>query len=134
MSRLQDPRVLAFEGAAVDPGTFGHREHLYAAWCYLKELPLEEALPRYVHHLRKLTIAFGAPDKYHATLTWAYLVLLHDAMLNPELADAEFEVFARQQPALFDARAGSVHELYDPAELASERARTRFVLPTRRAR
>ena len=133
MSALQDPRVLAFEAASVDPRTFGHREHLYVAWCYLRELPLEAALLRYVHHLRKLSVALGAPGKYHATLTWAYLVLLHDAMADPELEQADFEELARRHPALFDARSGSVQQLYDPSELASERARTRFVLPARRA-
>ncbi len=34
MSWLEDPRVVAFEAASVDPRAFGHREHLYVAFCY----------------------------------------------------------------------------------------------------
>jgi hypothetical protein len=49
---LSDPLVKAFEAGAVDPQAFGHREHLYVAWCYLKTLTLEDALARYVPRRR----------------------------------------------------------------------------------
>ena len=131
MSWLEDPRVVAFEAASVDPGAFGHREHLYVAFCYLKELPLEEAVPRYVQHLKQLTRALGVPHKYHATLTWAYLVVLHDLMRDPEYACDSFDALVERCPRLLDARAGLLRDYYDDVELHSDRARELFILPRR---
>jgi len=126
---LTDPLVQAFERAAVDPAAFHHREHLYVAWCYLQALPLEEALARYVRHLRQLTVAIGAPDKFHATMTWAYVVLLDEAMRGSP--DATFDELLAANPALLDRRAGALHAHYDGAQLDSDEARRRFVLPRR---
>lgn len=133
-SLLEDPRVLAFEAAAVDQAHFDHRAHLYVAWCYLRELPLEEAIGRYVRHLKRLTRALGVPHKFHATMTWGYLILLHEALRDPALEGADFDAVARARPALFDSR-GALSELYGAEELADPRAREHFVLPrARRAR
>lgn len=126
-----DALVRAFEERTIDPETFGHREHLYVAWHYLREMPLDEAITRYVRHLRRLTTALGAPEKYHATITWAYLIALHDAMA--EHPGLDFDELVRVHPELLDHRNGVLAMHYDPAELASVRARDRFVLP-RRAR
>jgi hypothetical protein len=126
---MSDPLVEAFEAATVDPAAFGHREHLYVAWCYLRELPLEDALVRYVRHLRRLAAALGVPGKYHATITWAYLVLLHDAMQDPELPGDDFASVLAKHSALLDQKGGLLSAYYDPAELASDVARRLFVLP-----
>lgn len=127
---LTDALVRAFEERTVDPKAFGHRQHLYVAWCYLRALPLEEAIGRYAAHLRRLATAHGAPEKYHATITWAYLVALHDAMAeHPELG---FDELLGTCPELLDRENGVLAVHYDPEELASARARHRFVLPRRR--
>jgi hypothetical protein len=126
---LTDPLVVAFEGATVDPTRFHHREHLYVAWCYLRALPLEEALARYVRQLRLLTAALGVPEKFHATVTWAYIVLLYDAMARtPGLG---FDELLAEHPAIFAHRRGALDAHYDPAELDTVAARQRFVLPRR---
>ena len=126
---LTDPLVRAFEEATVDPVAFHHREHLYVAWCYLRALPLEEALARYVHHLRKLAAALGVPGKFHATITWAYVVLLHAAM--DRSPGATFDELLAENPALLDHRAGALHAYYDREQLDSDEARRCFVLPRR---
>jgi len=81
-------------------------------------MPLEQAVPRYVRHLRKLTQMLGVPDKYHATLTWAYLIVLNDAMQPHEA----FEALVQRRPELLDARA-ALRDSYDDRELFSDRAR-----------
>jgi hypothetical protein len=124
-----DPLVVAFENASLDPAAFHHREHLYVAWCYLRSLPLEEALARYVRHLRQLTDTCGVPQKFHATMTWAYVVLLHDAL--DRSPGGSFDDFLARNPALLDHRAGALYAHYDHAELDAEDARRRFVLPRR---
>lgn len=127
---LTDALVRAFEDRTVDPKAFGHRQHLYVAWCYLRALPLEDAIARYIEHLRRLAASHGAPEKYHATITWAYLVALHDAMA--EQPGLNFDRLLRARPELLDHENGVLAAHYDPEELASARARQRFVLPRRR--
>lgn len=116
---LNDPSVLVFEGAAVDPNSFGHREHLYVAWCYLRVMPLEDALARYVRHLRALVEALGVPHKFHRTVTWGYLVLLDACMRESPtlgfdaLLDAHPRLLAKNAlGALHDER-GRVHVAFE---------------------
>ena len=126
---LTDPLVEAFERASLDPSAFHHREHLYVAWCYLSSLPLEDALARYVRHLRQLTVALGVPHKFHATLTWAYVLLLRDAMdRSPGVG---FDQLLALHPSLLD-RQGALAPHYAGSELDSPEARRRFVLPRRK--
>jgi hypothetical protein len=126
---LTDPLVCAFERATLDSSRFHHREHLYVAWCYLRALPLEEALVRYVASLRRMSRALGAPEKFHATVTWAYVILVADAM--DRSPGASFDELLAQNPALLDHRSGALYDHYDAATLASDDARRRFVLPRR---
>lgn len=121
--------VHAFETATVDPSTFHHREHLLVAWTYLRELSLEQALVRYVEHLRRLTVALGVPDKYHATITWTYVIALADAMA--EYPQLDFDALVQACPQLLDHDGGVLAAHYDRDELLSARARERFVLPRR---
>jgi hypothetical protein len=129
MTMTTDPLVDAFEHATIDPTAFHHREHLYVAWCYLRALPLEDALARYVHHLRRLTVSLGAPQKFHATITWAYVVMLDAAMQRSP--DADFDALLAENPSLLDHRNGALYAHYDRTELDAEEARLRFVLPRR---
>lgn len=122
--------VRAFEAATIDPSTFHHREHLYVAWSYLRALPLEQALARYVEHLRRLTVVLGVPDKFHATITWTYVVALHDAMA--QAPDLGFDALLAARPDLLDHREGVLAKHYDREELDAPQARARFVLPRRR--
>jgi hypothetical protein len=131
MSLLDEPLVRAFEAATLQPNEFGHRQHLYVAWCYLETLPLEAALARYVHHLQQLTRALGVPHKYHATLTWAYLLLLHEALQDAALAAGSFDDLLRAEPRLLDPSHALVLEHYGQVQLDSPAARQRFVLPLR---
>ena len=126
---LNDPLVRAFEDHTLDPVKFRHREHLYVAWCYLKSLPLEEALARYVRNLQSLTRALGVPQKYHATITWAFVILVHEAMQDPELEGSGFGALLARHPSLLDQK--TLGAYYDKTEIDSPTARARFVLPRR---
>jgi hypothetical protein len=117
--------VEQFEAGTVDPATFGHREHLFVAWSYLKELSLEDALARYVKYLRALTIKLGAPQKFHATITWTFMILLHEAMQGAR--ELSFESLLARHPELLEK--GTLLRLYTQEQLDSAEARARYVLP-----
>ncbi|NOU27078.1 MAG: hypothetical protein HOO96_04145 [Polyangiaceae bacterium] len=129
-SPLEDPAVLAFEAARIDPAHFGHREHLYVAWCYLRMLPVEDALARYMKGLREVVRVLGVPEKLHVTMTWGYLVLLAEAMHS--MPGAPFDALMEANPRLLTGGKALLEEHWSAEELASPAARARFVLPRRR--
>lgn len=126
-----DPVVEAFERGEVR-SPFDHREHLRVAWGYLRAMRLEEALARFTAALQRVAAAKGVPGKYHATMTWGFLLALHEAMEETGPAD-DLEALLRARPDLLDHRTGVLLGHWTPEELGSPRARARFVLP-RRAR
>lgn len=126
-SPLEDPAVLAFEAARIDPAHFGHREHLYVAWCYLRMLPVEDALARYMKGLREVVRVLGVPEKLHVTMTWGYLVLLAEAMHS--MPGAPFDALMEANPRLLTGGKALLEEHWSAEELASPAARARFVLP-----
>ena len=57
-----------------------HRAHVRLAWLYLREDSLLDALTRFVEGLKRYAGSLGASTKYHETITWAYLFLIHERM------------------------------------------------------
>jgi hypothetical protein len=117
--------VEAFEACTLPPDLFPHRAHVRLAWLYLREGTLLETLTRYSEGIKRYAASLGAGSKYHETITWAYLFLIHERM--QQHTHATFEDFAAANEDLF----GPVLERYYSREtLDSELARTTFVLPT----
>ena len=78
MKLTDDEFVMAFENLDLGAESFGHREHVRLAWVYLHRYPAHEALPAFANGLKKFTAHLGAADKYHETITWAYLALINE--------------------------------------------------------
>ena len=141
-----DEDLLAqFEALSLPPQCFGHREHVRLAYAMLADLgDFGEAAVRYRRGLRAFAAHAGAPGKYHETLTWAYLALVHERMFalyrerGLDTADraqrttvTSLDLLARF-PDLADHRRGALAKYYDVKELvASPTARAVFVLPER---
>lgn len=116
--------VRAFEDCTLPPAEFSHRNHVRLAWLYLREGTLLEALNRFVEGLRRYAGSLGASAKYHETVTWAYLFLIHERMSGGE--HATFDAFAAANADLFN---GILEKYYSKETLASDRARQMFVMP-----
>lgn len=117
--------LAALEAGALDPAAFPHREHLRFAYMMLGEYPFAEALGRFSRGLKLLVAKAGQPEKYHETVTAAFLALIGERRLRGE--HASWETFIAANPDLLDKRC--LERWYDPSKLASELARTTFVLP-----
>ena len=104
---------------------FPHHEHVRLAWCYLQDGDLLDALQRFAAGLQRFAAHKGAAGKYHATITWGYLLLIHDRMRDTE----PFEDFAARNPKLFDWKRSILLDYYRPETLWSDRARHTFVWP-----
>ncbi len=118
--------VAAFESCSFPPDAFHHREHVRLAWIYLSGRPLLEALTRFAASLRRFATNAGAATKYHETVTFAFLFLIHERMQRE--VSATFDDFAAANEDLFGWP--SVLDRYYSAEtLRSELARRTFILP-----
>jgi hypothetical protein len=116
--------VERFERADVDE--FHHRDHVRVAFAYLRTMPLLEAIARFTAALRRFATAQGKPELYHETITWAFLLIIHERMQG---APAEWEAFIAENGDLLRWKP-SVLDAYYPSEvLRSELARRIFVLP-----
>ena len=122
-----DELVHGFETATMVPGTFHHTEHVRVAWLYFQRYEAAPALERFVTHIRGLVTAFGAADKYHETITWAYLLLIRERLQAGE----SWEQFAAREGDLLDSKGAILRRYYSPQLLGSESAKARFMLPDR---
>jgi hypothetical protein len=122
--------VARFEARSLAPADYHHREHLRIAFVMLRGADLGDAAVRFRRAMQGYAAAIGAAAKYHETLTWAYLVLVHQRM--QEAAYAGSLEFLAHHPDLLDHRTGALARHYDvPAITASPLARRVFVLPER---
>ena len=126
---LTDGELLArFECATLTGDDFSHREHVRVAWIYLRERPLLDVLERFPRHLRALAIALGADGLYHETVTWFFLMLVHDRIARSR-GRLGWDEFERENPDLFERSATIMSRHYAEETWRSATARERFLLP-----
>lgn len=126
---MADEELLrAFETLALEPAHFGHADHVRVAFSMLREHGLLETLRRYSDGLRRFTARHGVAGKYHETVTWGLVLLIHErlALADP---DVDWRTFAEANPDLLRFRDGAFFDYYGPEILTSEVARRTFVLP-----
>jgi hypothetical protein len=98
---LQDQySIEAFEASDVDPARFDHEAHVYVAWLYLAGHDRETAIVRFDAALRRLTRKIGATDKYNATITWLFLLLIDERNRDGE----DWPTFRVRNTDLFEGR------------------------------
>jgi hypothetical protein len=117
--------VEAVESCTLPPDAFDHRGHVRLAWLYLRAQPLLLALPRFIDTLKRYASSLGATGKYHETITYAFLLLIHERIARHPAANT-FDEFATANPDLFGP---ILQRYYRPETLASELARSIFVMP-----
>ncbi len=104
---------------------FGHSEHLELAWTLLGRLPAPVALVTIQRLLRNLAATHGMPERFHATLTEAWVrVVARHRQLDP---GRSFEDFLTLHPMLRDPSLISRH--YAAGSLARSESRRSWVEP-----
>src|ERR1700692_1270658 len=117
-----------FENGTLPNECFHHREHVRAAFLYLNQYPLLEALLAFSSALRKFAQTHGKPQLYHETITWAYILLIKERMVRSGKRQG-WDDFARDNPDLLAWKDGILSRYYLPETLASDLARGVFVFP-----
>lgn len=119
--------VRQLEALTLPAAQFDHRTHVRVAWWYLRHDNRDAAVDRFRQSVKAFATSLGAAEKYHETITVAYMLLIADrSAQTPDLCWEEFfarwpELFAQTPPLL------SIH--YSRALLESSQARHTFVLP-----
>jgi hypothetical protein len=116
----------ALEAATLDPAEFTHRAHVRAGFLILSEAPsFGSALDRIERAIRAFAARHGKDGLYHATITVAFMALIHARMAEQPVSD--WESFAASNPDLFEA---DVLTRYYPKDFLAEPAtRAAFHLP-----
>lgn len=128
---MEDEQLIAaFEDASLPAEGFRHRDHLRLAWLYLRDRPLLEAIAAFRAALLRFVRKNGAEHRYHETITWAHLVLVHERMERAGRRGS-WDEFAAANADLLDREAPILRRYYTEATLASDLARRVFILPDR---
>ena len=103
---------------------FGHREHLHLAWLAVRRHGPSAATDLVGAGIQRTARYAGAPQKYHATMTGAWVRLVaHHVAAGPD----SFGEFLERYPRLLDKRLLTGH--YTSARLASAKARQSWLDP-----
>lgn len=125
-----DELIQQFEDGATPAGTFHHADHVRLAFAYLCRYSALEALQRFSDALKRFAAAQGKAQRYHETITWAYLLLIRERIARAGCAQT-WEEFAARNPDLLLWKGGVLTTLYRQETLDSDLARHTFVLPDR---
>ena len=106
---------------------FGHRQHVHLTWLAVCRYGTATAITLVSEGIQQTARYAGAPQKYHATVSRAWVELVGHHATAPGSGDGDFEVFLGQHPALLDKRLLIRH--YRSSTLASEEARSGWVEP-----
>ena len=116
----------ALEGCTLPGAAFDHRAHVRAAYLYSLDADFVTSLGRIERAIRAFAASLGAADKYHETITIAFLSLVRRRMFESG-PEESWEAFADAHPDLLDPQA--VARYYPAGELKTRVARHTFVLP-----
>jgi hypothetical protein len=106
-------------------GRFDHAAHLHLTWLAVRHAGMPVAIALVSDGIRRTARYAGAPQKYHATVSRAWVELVaHHVAEDPRLG---FAAFTATNPALLDKRL--LTRFYRPATLAAPAARTGWLEP-----
>lgn len=123
---MQDEQFIAeFQAGTLEP--FHHLDHVRMAWLYLQRAGVLAAIANFTADLKNFAAAKGQPNLYHETITWGYLLLIHERMAQRPAQD--WAAFAAGNPELLTWEQSILRKYYRAETLASDRARRMFVFP-----
>jgi hypothetical protein len=116
----------AFENLSFPAELFHHREHIRVAWLYLKSNDASRAAELMSEGIRRFANHHGATQKYHHTLTLAWMRLVAAALVETPEGHA-FERFLSEHQELKDTNL--LAKYYSKELLQSAGARESWVEP-----
>lgn len=121
-----DALVEEFESCRLPGAQFHHADHIRLAWIYLGRMSETEATARIEQSIRQFAVHNGVSEKYHHTITLAWMRLVA-AALRAASDGEDFLSFAARNPKLFDVNA--LRQYYSPERLSGGDARAVWAEP-----
>ncbi len=115
----------AFEAGELAPEAFKHADHVAVAYEMLSAYEFLDACSRYAASIKVLAERAGAPEKYNATITLAFLSLIAERIALGRHAGCE--EFMAQNGDLTSRDV--LLQWYSPQRLTCDTARAVFLLP-----
>jgi hypothetical protein len=125
-----EDRIARFENGEISPDTFHHADHVQLAFEYLRRYTAIEALHKFSAALQRFAAAQGKADRYHETITWAYLFLIRERMARAEPTQP-WEQFSQLNADLLVWKPSLLDHYYRKQTLDSNLARKTFIFPDR---
>jgi hypothetical protein len=122
---LSDDDLMAgFESATL--ASFAHADHVRLTLIYLNRVGRDQAERKLFDGLRRFAAAKGVPQKFHVTMTVAWIDLIEAARTqHPQLTDPDALLAACPELLNRDA----LLRFYSPARLNSDEARATWLAP-----
>jgi hypothetical protein len=129
MNNSHDDELLRqFEDCSLPLDRFHHAVHIQIAFLYLRKYPVLEVLRRFPEALKRYAATHGKTGLYHETITWAYILLIHERMLRAAQAQT-WEEFAATNEDLLTWSGTILKQYYRDETLSCDLARTIFLFP-----
>lgn len=104
---------------------FGHRQHVHVTWLAVRRYGTRAAIDLVSDGIRRTTTYAGAPQKYHSTVSRAWVVIIgHHVAAGPDLP---FDAWVDRYPAVLDKRLLTRH--WRSSTLATAAARSGWIEP-----
>lgn len=128
--------IAAFENCTLVAEDFHHLDHVRMAFLYLAQFPILVAIQRFSLALGRFATAIGKPNLYHETITWAFLFLIRERLVEQTSRQGgrhpSWDEFAAENPDLLNRKSTAIlKDYYFEETLTSELAKKVFILPNR---
>jgi len=120
-----DAFLEALERCTLPETAFDHGGHVRAGYLLLRRHGFPDAVAEMRQRIRTYAKSLGKADRYHETITVAFLVLINAAMSRRPAVD-DWPSFARDHPELLDKSV--LARYYREDVIAAPEAREIFVL------
>jgi hypothetical protein len=130
MRTVDDEFMEAVETCTLPNAAFHHRDHLRLAWIYVSRFGYQAGSERMAASIRRYAAYHGATEKYHETITRAWMDLVQYAAART-IDPPGFDAFLAANADLADPHALDAY--YSPELLASVAARQEWVPPDLRS-
>ncbi len=125
MIKVESDLLDRFEGFEIPPQDFGHYDHLAVAYAMLERYDFMEACARCASTIQAMAIGAGAPKKFNATITIAFLSLIAERKSKTD--SHNLKSFLASNPDLL--KKDVLKTWYSNDRLHSALARKQFLLP-----
>jgi hypothetical protein len=123
-----DELIRQFEDCSLPLDRFRHSVHIQIAFLYLCRYPVLDVLGRFPAALTRYAEAHGKAGLYHETITWAYILLIHERMKRAGHVQT-WEEFQSANTDLMTWTSTILKQYYRDETLSSDLARKIFLFP-----